>query len=121
MADEKDLVRANTCGLEGSHHTPCGPCHPPCLSSSHPHSGDRGFDPLSLGTNPETLKWFAEAELTNGRWAMAAVAGILFTDLVGLPKFWLAGAEVSILPSTTSHQNVLSCTQWHISFHLSGG
>jgi hypothetical protein len=25
---------------------------------------------------------------------MAAVAGILFTDLVGLPKFWLAGAEV---------------------------
>ena len=57
-------------------------------------SGDNGFDPLSLGTNPETLKWFAEAELTNGRWAMAAVAGILFTDLLGLPKFWLAGAEV---------------------------
>jgi hypothetical protein len=28
---------------------------------------------------------------------MAAVAGILFTDLVGLPKFWLAGAEVSML------------------------
>ena len=60
-------------------------------------SGDCGFDPLSLGTNPDTLKWFAEAELTNGRWAMAAVAGILFTELVGLPKFWLAGAEVSQL------------------------
>lgn len=52
------------------------------------------FDPLRLGTNTETLKWFREAELTNGRWAMAAVAGILFTDLVGLPKFWLAGGEV---------------------------
>jgi hypothetical protein len=25
---------------------------------------------------------FREAELTNGRWAMAAVAGILFTELV---------------------------------------
>ena len=60
-------------------------------------SGECGFDPLSLGTNPDTLKWFAEAELTNGRWAMAAVAGILFTELVGLPKFWLAGAEVSQL------------------------
>jgi len=55
--------------------------------------GDYGFDPLRLGTNPENLKWFREAELYNGRWAMAAVVGILFTDLVGLPKFWLAGAE----------------------------
>ena len=59
-------------------------------------SGDYGFDPLRLGTNPETLKWFVEAEKTNGRWAMMAVVGILFTDLVGLPKFWLAGAEVRI-------------------------
>uniref|UniRef100_A0A383WNZ7 Chlorophyll a-b binding protein, chloroplastic n=1 Tax=Tetradesmus obliquus TaxID=3088 RepID=A0A383WNZ7_TETOB len=55
--------------------------------------GDYGFDPLRLGTNPESLKWYREGELYNGRWAMAAVAGILFTDLVGLPKFWLAGAE----------------------------
>lgn len=37
---------------------------------------------LTQGTDKETLKWFREAELTNGRWAMAAVAGILFTDLV---------------------------------------
>lgn len=66
------------------------------LSLSTPAAvGDYGFDPLRLGaTNPETLKWFREAELTNGRWAMAAVVGILFTDLVGLPKFWLAGGEV---------------------------
>ncbi len=40
-------------------------------------------DPLRLGTNPDRLKWFREAELMNGRWAMAAVVGILFTDLVG--------------------------------------
>eukprot|EP00798_Chlamydomonas_sp_ICE-L_P012261 gene12261-15407_t len=56
-------------------------------------AGDRGFDPLQLGENPDTLQWLAEAEKTNGRWAMMAVAGILFTDAVGLPKFWLAGAE----------------------------
>eukprot|EP00879_Flechtneria_rotunda_P000678 GHRR01000793.1.p1 GENE.GHRR01000793.1~~GHRR01000793.1.p1 ORF type:complete len:284 (+),score=70.63 GHRR01000793.1:91-852(+) len=55
--------------------------------------GDYGFDPLRLGVTPSNLSWFREAELTNGRWAMAAVAGILFTDLVGLPKFWLAGNE----------------------------
>jgi hypothetical protein len=30
----------------------------------------------------------------NGRWAMAAVAGILFTELVGLPNWWEAGAQV---------------------------
>jgi hypothetical protein len=56
-------------------------------------AGDHGFDPLRMGANAELLPWYREAELTNGRWAMAAVAGILFTDLVGLPKFWLAGAE----------------------------
>ncbi len=39
--------------------------------------GTYGFDPLGLGTNPESLAWFAEAEKTNARWAMAAVAGVL--------------------------------------------
>ena len=51
-----------------------------------------GFDPLRLGANPETLPYLQEAELMNGRWAMAATAGILFTDAVGLPKWWEAGA-----------------------------
>lgn len=54
-----------------------------------------GFDPLRLGaTDKEQLAWYREGELYNGRWAMAAVAGILFTDALGLPKFWEAGAEV---------------------------
>jgi hypothetical protein len=57
-------------------------------------AGDNGFDPLRLGVNPERLAWFQEAELMNGRWAMAAVAGILFTELVGLPNWWEAGAQV---------------------------
>lgn len=59
--------------------------------------GTYGFDPLRLGTNPEQLKWYAEAEKTNGRWAMAAVAGILFTDALGLPNWVNAGAEADLL------------------------
>lgn len=44
---------------------------------------DYGFDPLRLGSkDKDVLKYYREGELTNGRWAMAAVAGILFTDLV---------------------------------------
>ena len=39
------------------------------------HSGPSGL-------LQEVLKYYREGELTNGRWAMAAVAGILFTDLV---------------------------------------
>eukprot|EP00197_Chlamydomonas_leiostraca_P007830 CAMPEP_0202859490 /NCGR_PEP_ID=MMETSP1391-20130828/1574_1 /ASSEMBLY_ACC=CAM_ASM_000867 /TAXON_ID=1034604 /ORGANISM="Chlamydomonas leiostraca, Strain SAG 11-49" /LENGTH=249 /DNA_ID=CAMNT_0049538523 /DNA_START=46 /DNA_END=795 /DNA_ORIENTATION=- len=64
-------------------------------------AGDYGFDPLRLGTDKETLKWFREAELTNGRWAMAAVVGILFTDLVGLPKWWEAGAQQYAIDNQT--------------------
>ena len=60
--------------------------HTPLRAPSSP-----GFDPLRLGANPETLPYLQEAELMNGRWAMHATAGILFTDAVGLPKFWEAG------------------------------
>jgi hypothetical protein len=64
--------------------------------------GTYGFDPLRLGTNPDNLKWYAEAEKTNGRWAMAACAGILFTDAVGLPNWVNAGAEADlVLPLPT--------------------
>jgi hypothetical protein len=58
--------------------------------------GDYGFDPLRIGENTETLRWYREGELTNGRWAMAAVAGILFTEAVGLPNWWEAGAQVLV-------------------------
>lgn len=36
------------------------------------------FDPLSLGSDPELLRWFQQAELVHGRTAMTGVAGILF-------------------------------------------
>ena len=38
---------------------------------------DFGFDPLNLGKNEVALKWYQQAELQNGRWAMLGVAGIL--------------------------------------------
>lgn len=58
-------------------------------------TGDFGFDPLNFGVDPERLKWYAEGELTNGRWAMAAVAGIMFTDLlnIGNVDWFNAGAS----------------------------
>ncbi|KAL6771630.1 LHCA9 [Auxenochlorella protothecoides x Auxenochlorella symbiontica] len=63
---------------------------PPHLDGSLP--GDFGFDPLNLGNSPDRLKWFAEGERINGRWAMAAVAGILGVDLLGRPAWFEAGA-----------------------------
>ncbi len=41
----------------------------------------QGFDPLRLGVDKARLAWFREAELYNGRWAMSAVVGVLFTEL----------------------------------------
>ncbi|WOK99779.1 photosystem I chlorophyll a/b-binding protein 5, chloroplastic [Canna indica] len=61
-------------------------------------AGDYGFDPLGLGEDPESLKWYVQAELVHCRFAMAGVAGILFTDLLrvtgisNLPVWYEAGA-----------------------------
>lgn len=55
--------------------------------------GDYGFDPLRLGQNENLVKYYREAELMNGRWAMAAVVGILFTEACGLPDFVKAATE----------------------------
>ena len=55
--------------------------------------GDYGFDPLRLGQNENLVKYYREAELMNGRWAMAAVAGILFTEAAGLPDFVQAATQ----------------------------
>lgn len=48
-------------------------------------AGDFGFDPLGLGEDPESLRWYVQAELVHARFAMAGVAGILFTD-VSIPR-----------------------------------
>jgi hypothetical protein len=64
-------------------------------------AGDYGFDPLRLGGNPTLLPYYQEAELMNGRWAMMAVAGIIFTDAVGKGPWWTAGAEPTPIPFNT--------------------
>ena len=64
-------------------------------------AGDYGFDPLRIGGNAELLPYYREAELMNGRWAMAAVAGILFTDAFGLGNWWEAGTKEYALPTPT--------------------
>merc|ERR1712083_999246 len=53
---------------------------PPHLDGSMP--GDFGFDPLSLGSDVEVMKWNREAELQHCRWAMLGVAGILAGEIV---------------------------------------
>ncbi|XWS14693.1 hypothetical protein CRYUN_Cryun35bG0031200 [Craigia yunnanensis] len=71
------------------------------VSSSFSYSslaGDYGFDPLGLGEDPESLKWYVQAELVHARFAMSRVAGIQFTDLLrvtgisSLPVWYEAGA-----------------------------
>ncbi|XP_023536986.1 photosystem I chlorophyll a/b-binding protein 5, chloroplastic-like [Cucurbita pepo subsp. pepo] len=61
-------------------------------------AGDFGFDPLGLGEDPHSLKWFVQAELVHSRFAMLGVSGILLTDLLRvtgiseLPVWYNAGA-----------------------------
>jgi light-harvesting complex I chlorophyll a/b binding protein 2 len=45
-------------------------------------AGDFGFDPLSLGSDPELLSWFQQAELQHARWAMVGAAGIMVPELM---------------------------------------
>ncbi|CAG9466741.1 unnamed protein product [Pedinophyceae sp. YPF-701] len=52
----------------------------PHLDGSMP--GDYGFDPLSLGSDPEYLKIWREAELQHARWAMLGAAGVLAQEIV---------------------------------------
>ncbi|KAL6207846.1 hypothetical protein ACLB2K_018799 [Fragaria x ananassa] len=62
-------------------------------------AGDFGFDPLGLGEDPESLRWYVQAELLHCRFAMLGVAGILLTDVIlrvtgflSIPVWYNAGA-----------------------------
>ncbi|KXZ44933.1 hypothetical protein GPECTOR_60g710 [Gonium pectorale] len=57
--------------------------------------GDFGFDPLALGAEPEKLKWYVQAELVHSRFAMLAVAGILFPELLANIGISWPGAGVA--------------------------
>lgn len=61
--------------------------------------GDYGFDPLGLGKDPAALKWYREAEIIHGRWAMAAVVGILVGQAwSGIPWFEAGAAPGGVSP-----------------------
>lgn len=75
-----------------------GATPPAHLDGSLP--ADYGFDPFSLGQQEDALRWYREAELYNGRVAMMAVVGILFTDYFSGANWWEAGAKADSPVST---------------------
>ncbi|CAH9078676.1 unnamed protein product [Cuscuta europaea] len=78
---------------------------PAYLDGSLP--GDNGFDPLGLAEDPESLRWFVQAELVNGRWAMLGVAGMLLPEMltqsgvINVPKWYDAGKSEYFASSST--------------------
>ncbi|KAD4385322.1 hypothetical protein E3N88_25490 [Mikania micrantha] len=82
-----------------------GLASPGYLNGSLP--GDNGFDPLGLAEDPENLKWFVQAELVNGRWAMLGVAGMLLPEvftsigIINVPKWYDAGKSEYFASSST--------------------
>jgi light-harvesting complex I chlorophyll a/b binding protein 2/light-harvesting complex I chlorophyll a/b binding protein 4 len=68
----------------------------PAYLASADLPGNFGFDPLKLGEDPDALKWYVQAELQNGRWAMLGIAGIILPEAAGSVISW-PGAGVSWL------------------------
>ncbi|QCE13920.1 chlorophyll a-b binding protein P4, chloroplastic [Vigna unguiculata] len=82
-----------------------GLASPAYLNGSLP--GDNGFDPLGLAEDPENLKWYVQAELVNGRWAMLGVAGMLLPEvftkigIINAPQWYDAGKSEYFASSST--------------------
>ncbi|GMH32667.1 hypothetical protein BSKO_00501 [Bryopsis sp. KO-2023] len=75
---------------------------PEWLDGSLP--GDYGYDPLGLASDPEMLKWWVQAELVHGRWAMLGTVGMLVPGIAAraggdFPQWYDAG-QVYIENST---------------------
>ncbi|XP_052204703.1 chlorophyll a-b binding protein, chloroplastic [Diospyros lotus] len=82
-----------------------GSTPPPWLDGSLP--GDFGFDPLGLGSDPETLRWMVQSELVHCRWAMLGAAGIFIPEfltkigILNTPSWYTAG-ELQYFTDTTT-------------------
>jgi len=59
---------------------------------------DFGYDPLGLGKDPASLKWYREAELQHARWAMLGVAGVLGQEVFNPSVFFYDAAAKATLP-----------------------
>ncbi|KAG8080003.1 hypothetical protein GUJ93_ZPchr0007g3957 [Zizania palustris] len=82
-----------------------GSIPPPWLDGSLP--GDFGFDPLGLGSDPESLRWNVQAELVHCRWAMLGAAGIFIPEfltkigILNTPSWYTAGEQQYFTDTTT--------------------
>uniref|UniRef100_A0A175YIU2 Chlorophyll a-b binding protein, chloroplastic n=1 Tax=Daucus carota subsp. sativus TaxID=79200 RepID=A0A175YIU2_DAUCS len=82
-----------------------GSTPPAWLDGSLP--GDFGFDPLGLGSDPETLKWNQQAEIVHCRWAMLGAAGIFIPEfltkigILNTPSWYTAGEQEYFTDKTT--------------------
>merc|ERR1712144_58696 len=63
---------------------------PKYLDANGPLPGDYGFDPLQLGTEPDQLKWFAQAELLHARFAYGVDSKVYFV----IQLFFMHWAEI---------------------------
>ncbi|KAK9669829.1 hypothetical protein RND81_13G157300 [Saponaria officinalis] len=76
---------------------------PPYLDGSL--AGDFGFDPLGLGEDPESLKWYVQAELVHARFALSQWLELLLLRTTGiskLPVWYEAGATKFDFASTST-------------------
>merc|ERR1711998_628844 len=78
---------------------------PSHLNGSLP--GDFGFDPLGLGRDPQTLKWYQQAELQHARWSMLAVSGILAQSIVRQDVSFMDAGRVADQESYASFGTLL--------------
>ncbi|RZS14954.1 hypothetical protein BHM03_00046719 [Ensete ventricosum] len=82
-----------------------GSTSPPWLDGSLP--GDFGFDPLGLGSDPESLRWNQQAEIVHCRWAMLGAAGIFIPEfltkigILNTPSWYTAGQLEYFTDTTT--------------------
>ncbi|KAH9772587.1 photosystem I chlorophyll a/b-binding protein 2 [Citrus sinensis] len=82
-----------------------GSTPPEWLDGSLP--GDFGFDPLGLGSDPETLRWNVQSEIVHCRWAMLGAAGIFIPELLtklgilNTPSWYTAGEQEYFTDTTT--------------------
>merc|ERR1719240_1400699 len=75
-------TRLRFVGLKSTNRPVWFPGNTPPVHLDGSMPGDYGFDPLRLGSDPEILKWFREAELQHCRWAMLGTAGIIVGEIV---------------------------------------
>jgi len=61
-------------------------------------AGDRGFDPMGLGSNPKAMAWYRAAELVHCRWAMLGVAGVLAQEFIHPDQWWYESSLPQNLP-----------------------